>query len=134
MLNDLETEQIDYFMDEHEIITDIMLNQLDEQDKLDFKRITRENLPSLHQAGCQGIKNYYRMWDKNNPYTNVDDITSPNYPEEMSRRVLDKVWAKLTGNQYIERPQSIVDNGDGTYTIPGLGVFSRIGTQIGVDY
>lgn len=116
-----ETDKCPYFMDEAEIINDILLIQLSEEDKHNLKKFRREDLISLHRSVGQIIRNYYRLWEKDNPYVDTINPTSENHPDELSMRVIGKAWARLTGNTYVKQTPEVIDNGNGTYSIPGFG-------------
>ncbi len=116
-----ETNKCPYFMDETEIINDMLLIQLSEEDKHNLKKFRQEDLITLHHSVGQTIRNYYRMWEEGNPYIDTNSPTSDNHPDEVSMRVLAKTWARLTGNTYVKQTPTIVDNGNGTYSIPGFG-------------
>lgn len=119
-----EEEQCPMYMDEYEIVGDLLLHTLTDEDKQQLMEYEQQELIQLHSSLGQGIRNYYRLWEPDNPYVDSANPVSGKHPDDISFRVIEKAWAILHGVPYVSKRPSIVDNEDGTYTVPGgLGTY-----------
>jgi hypothetical protein len=85
-------------------------------------------------SGCmlwisREIRNYYGLWDPENPYTKIDDcliedgvITDPLFPDNLSGRVVDRVKEIL-----INKTREKVDNSGCAYPVVGCRCLERMG-------
>ena len=83
------------FLDEDQIIKDLIKKINEEEDvKERWLGLNKSQLIRLHPTTGQKIRNQYRLWDKENPYTQ-SDTKHKNFPDAMSQRIIEKVWRQL---------------------------------------
>jgi len=91
------------FKSTEQIIEDLLLYQLSESDKNQLKGMTEKDLIVLHHNFGQWIRNHYKLWDMNNPYTglNYEPVIiegvdcSEKHPDAVSMAVIEGMWKKL---------------------------------------
>lgn len=65
-------------------------------DDLAFLRDTpKSDLIQFHMSVGRRIRNYYRLWDANNPYVIITDEQSPFHPDQWSQTVIELLWEKV---------------------------------------
>ena len=61
-----------------------------------FFSSTRESLINYHHTLGQSIRNQYRLWEREWEPDLRDDIDySPDHPDAVSQRVIEKTWEKI---------------------------------------
>ena len=91
------------YMSNDEIIADLCKQLRSNPDELDKWLVAeKEELIQLHHGTGRNIRNLYRMWDVNNPYSKVDAkpnargfIDHPDFPDQRSMIVIEGVWSQL---------------------------------------
>lgn len=54
----------------------------------------KEKLIVFHHTNGRAIRNHYKLWDENNPHTDATDGASERHPDQVSQRVIERVWEK----------------------------------------
>lgn len=122
-MNDFDNSTVAHYMSEDDIVADLLLYQMTEDVKRKLMQYEAGDLAELHRDLGQPIRNYYRLSEPNNPY--VDNVPgSQNFPDEISMRIIERLWTRLTGKAIVRVPAEIIDNGDGTYIFNGALVYS----------
>jgi len=88
-----KTPRIQY-LSEDEIVNDLVNNLSDEEAML-LMEIPFKNLIGLHFSVGMQIHNQYKLWDCRNPHVDAEDERSPMHPDQMSQRIIEKVWRKV---------------------------------------
>lgn len=110
----MEREQKKYLAP-NEIVKDI-ISRLTEGDIKKLERMTEDDLIGLHHTTGQDIRNNYHLWDIDNPYTILDNSLADDFPDQVSQRIIERVWEKVTGNR-VEYQYKTIDHGDGSYEL-----------------
>lgn len=78
------------YLTKDEIIEDV-INNLCKEDKEYLKSVTHSEsqLITLHHSFGRDIRNRYKLWDKNNPYTKNQ------HPDNFSYDIIVEVWKRL---------------------------------------
>lgn len=97
-MNDFDDEQASYYMDEDEIVIDILLYQMTAEVIKQFKQYDPHDLEALHEKIGHPIRNYYRLYELENPYVNNVPGTQSNC-REISKSVVERLWTCLTNKQ-----------------------------------
>ena len=85
------------FLDEHEIVEDLLLYQMSESAKNALKTTSKLLLENFHSGLTTSIIDYYRLSASANPYTESNDPTANNHPDMMAWRILLSIWTRLNG-------------------------------------
>ena len=54
-----------------------------------------EDLILGHHGVGQNIRNYYHLWHDHNPYSRLDDPMHDLFPDQISGRIIKRVWARV---------------------------------------
>jgi hypothetical protein len=87
-------EQAATFMTINEIVEDLYA-KLPHADLEFIKAMPREKLISFHSGPGRMIRNYYRLWQPDNPYIILDDPESPFFPDQVSQAAIEGLWETL---------------------------------------
>lgn len=82
------------YLSEDEIVSDLV-NNLSDEEALLLMEIPFDRLIGLHISVGMQIRNQYKLWDRRNPYVDVDDPMGPRFPDQVSQRIIEKVWRKV---------------------------------------
>lgn len=82
------------FMSEDEIVDDLVAN-MEPISKLDFKKQRKEELHRFHHGFGTSIRNYYKLWDPDNPYTDNSDAMGDKFADQVSQRIIERAWGRL---------------------------------------
>lgn len=84
------------FLSPDQIITEMVAEiTRDAEARWSWLLMEEENLISGHHLKGRGIRNRYRFWDPENPHTSCADPHSPRHPDNLSQRIIEKVWKQL---------------------------------------
>jgi hypothetical protein len=93
------------FLNEEEMVTDMLLYQMSEFDKYKISTLPAVELDSVCAFTEATIIKLYRLDDDNNPH--VDQaVGAANRPSIVSARVVKRIWSQLTGERI---PLSLFD-------------------------
>ena len=84
------------FLNEDEILTDILLYQMSEHEKSKVSGVHPSHLEKMCAFIEPSIIRLYRLDDVNNPYVD-QTIGAANRPSVVSARIIKRIWSKLTG-------------------------------------
>lgn len=82
------------FKNEDEIVIH-MMKKLTPSEREYIKSTPKEKLILLHSGVGRNIRNHYWLWDKQNPYTQYTNGSDANHPDNMSYRILNRIWVEL---------------------------------------
>lgn len=85
------------FLDEHEIIEDLLLYHMSESAKTALKTTSKLLLQTYHSGLTTSIIDYYELANVANPHTELNDPTANNHPDMMAWRILLSIWTRLNG-------------------------------------
>lgn len=117
------SDKPDIYLSEEEIITDMLLYRLAEREKVALRNVPPNEIKELCSELSGALIEHYRLNDDNNPYTDQNAIAD-NTAVNVSYRIVEKLWSRLTGKTIPTPTSEIVDNGDGTYLLNGAIVYS----------
>ncbi|TFH09134.1 MAG: hypothetical protein E4H14_05060 [Candidatus Thorarchaeota archaeon] len=101
---------ITYFMNEEEIVLDLLLYKLSEDDKKKLRGLPEEDIQALHTDLGKALREHYRLVDQDNPYVVPGNSYHINYPDRMSLRVIFRAWVRLTGKPLSETTHNLIYN------------------------
>lgn len=86
-----------------EIVEDILLYNLDEKAKHEFRTLAEEDLIYLHSGFGREVRNQYQLWEPSNPLTmlnytpQIEDgvDVNPKHPDAVSFDVIKEIWRRL---------------------------------------
>lgn len=109
-MNDFDDEKAPNYMSEEDIVTDILLYQMTPEITKHVKEYEADELGALHEKIGHPIRNYYRLYELDNPHVN-QKVGDASDCQEISQRVVDAVWSRLTGRSVVKiNPQASVDD------------------------
>lgn len=82
------------FMDENEIVNDL-IRRMSEDDVRSWRKYKKEDMILGHHSTGRSIRNEYHLWHSENPHTDGNDPNGDNHPDQMSHRIMEKVWTVL---------------------------------------
>lgn len=85
-------------MKEKEIVEDMYKVFLNEPKiiKDEFKNTPREQLVSYHSSLGRKIRNRYKLWQNSWETELINGVDhSPNHPDQISMRIIEKIWDKM---------------------------------------
>ena len=82
----------DMFLTEDEIVNDLFLNRLNQEDIDYLSKMKKDDVIMLHHGFGTSIRNQYGLWFEENPYTVLNDVMADNFPDQVSHRILEKMW------------------------------------------
>lgn len=76
-------------------IADELFTKLDEKDRRYLAALPDKSdlLQFHHNVGMQ-IRNGYQLWNPKNPHTDLSDACAENFPDQVSQRVIERIWGK----------------------------------------
>lgn len=86
------------FLTEDEIVEDLFKTRLTEKDLKYISEIPMEDVIGLHFSAGMWIRNTYGLWLEENPYTNLKDARADDFPDQVSHRILEKLWKRVREN------------------------------------
>lgn len=60
-----------------------------------LKLSSKQSMIRYHHTVGRFIRNHYRLWDEENPYTDVSDPSDDHHPDQVSHTILEKVWERV---------------------------------------
>lgn len=84
----------DGFMTEEEIVDDL-IKHMSVEDRQVLRGTPANYLIMFHHGPGTRIRNYYRLWDAKNPFTDNNDAQGDNFADQVSQRIIVKAWEKL---------------------------------------
>ena len=87
------------YMTEDEIFTDMLLYRLPESEKKVLIATPEEDLIMFHFGTGMWIRNHYKLWEKDNPHVVHNDSMHEKFPDQISQRIIERLWCHLTGKQ-----------------------------------
>lgn len=91
------------YLSEEEIVEDL-LRELDAQDLERIRALHGSRLIVLHHSLGQWIRNHYKLWAEDNPHVVLNPrpsakgvIDHPLFPDQVSQRIIEKLWVRLRG-------------------------------------
>lgn len=82
------------YLSEDEIVNELVYG-LSKQEVALLLEIPFDDLIGLHHSVGRQIRNQYKLWDCRNPYVETEHETSPSHPDQMSQRIIEKVWREI---------------------------------------
>ena len=90
------------YLSPSEIVEDLY-SKIDSKSKNLLLQIPEaEGMIEFHHSNGRFIRNDYNLWDKNNPYTKVEDCiiedginVDPLFPDQVSHEILKELWKKI---------------------------------------
>lgn len=79
------------YLEEDAIINDIIRKMSDEDQKM-WKSVKENELVLWNLTVGLEIRNKYHLWEADNPFTNSIIPDADDHPDEMSARIMKKVW------------------------------------------
>lgn len=92
------------FMSEDEIVS-FIFKSMNEAQVMSWTNISRDDLIAAHHTTGQSIRNAFGLWDENNQHVNLGDPSSDDFPDQMSMRIMERVWDAVCGDR-IEKPDA----------------------------
>lgn len=97
--------QAELYLSPDEIHNDILLSKLDEQTKRALRDLPQTDLIMCHHTFGRWIRNFYRLWEQDNPYTMLHhqpDLQngvdhSVTHPDYVSQKIIERLWRTLNG-------------------------------------
>jgi hypothetical protein len=91
------------FLSDNEIVDDIVrCIEGDPKSLSDWLTCPFEDLIMLHHGTGTHIRNYYKMWAEENPFSNIDPpantagiVDHPDFPDQRSQRCIERVWQMI---------------------------------------
>ena len=81
------------FLSEDDIVKDMLsVIEKDVDNMLSWSNASEEDLILQHHNVGRHIRNHYKLWHTNNPYVVHHDETHHNFPDQMSQRIIHKIW------------------------------------------
>lgn len=87
-------DQVENFVPMCDAVDDLYKN-LHPEDLAYLKATPEADLIKFHHTVGMRIRNYYRLWEKGNPYVILEDENSPFFPDQWSQSVIELLWQKL---------------------------------------
>lgn len=85
-LDDNETKSVEFvYLDDEQVIQDLLDNAT-QDDVASWRDIQFENLIECHHTTGRAIRNQYRFWDAENPYT------KGRHPDDRSMEIIERIW------------------------------------------
>lgn len=97
------------FLTEDEIAADLVKN-LTEEDVKYLGSMKKEDVIMLHHGFGTSIRNMYGLWMEENPYTVLDDAIADNFPDQMSHRIIEKMWDTLYAQGKVSKDFATLEN------------------------
>lgn len=104
------------FMTEEQIFQDILLYKLTEKQKEEFKDMEADDLILLHHGFGMWIRNNYDLWKPENPNVMLEDSFHEKFPDQISQRIIERLWCQLTNKEITERLE-VKQVGPNTYQV-----------------
>lgn len=54
----------------------------------------KARLVKFHMSVGMSIRNTFNLWHPLNPYTDINDPLAENFPDQVSQRVIERLWQK----------------------------------------
>ena len=98
-------KKADPYMTVEEIVEDIVARG-DASERASWRSVTRDQVIEAHHGTGREIRNYFRLWEPENPYTRIDGpdlviengvITDPLFPDQVSNEVMLRLWDFYNG-------------------------------------
>jgi hypothetical protein len=86
-------------MTEDEIFEDILLYRLPEDQKKLLMATNEDDLIMFHHTFGQWLRNNYGLWAPDNPHVVHTDGHHDNFPDQISQRIIERLWTHLTGKK-----------------------------------
>jgi hypothetical protein len=94
------------FLSEDEIVADLLARIKTSPAALDtWLKVKQDSLIQAHHTVGRSIRNDYGLWDVRNPHVVLDAppnneglIDHPNYPDQMSHRIIERVWKEVNAS------------------------------------
>jgi hypothetical protein len=82
------------YLTEDEIVQSL-LGKMDDVSRATWRSVKRTDLIQGHHSNGRMIRNQYGLWDEGNPHVVFDPVDHVNHPDQMSMRIMEKVWDAL---------------------------------------
>ena len=89
------------YLNENDIVNELYKKLASEDFEIILNIKSKFDMIQYHHSVGRWIRNEFRLWDKNNPYTQFVDENSENHPDQMSNIILMKLWEKVHNGQKI---------------------------------
>jgi hypothetical protein len=90
------------FLSEDQIVADLLARIKASPAAIDtWLKVKQESLIEAHHTVGRSIRNDYGLWDERNPHVVLDPppnegvIDHPDYPDQMSHRIIERVWKEV---------------------------------------
>lgn len=87
------------YLTEEQIIDDIFKNMSPADRKTWLEVSKRDELIRGHSSTGRSIRNRYLLWSPNNPLVDLTDPMSHKFPEQVSQRIMEKVWERCKAEE-----------------------------------
>lgn len=74
-------------------MTEDLIARSSKEDRDTWRTIDESQLIEGHHGIGRNIRNDYRLWDPENPYTKLEDPDGELHPDAVSMDVMGRVWA-----------------------------------------
>jgi hypothetical protein len=83
------------YLSEAQIVDDIFHN-MSPADRRTWLTVTKKSeLIAGHHSTGRSIRNRYLLWSPHNPLTDITDPKSKRFPDQVSQRIIEKVWERV---------------------------------------
>lgn len=86
------------YLTEDEIVL-IIVSELGDDSRKTLLATTRYDLIKFHMSAGMGIRNRFGLWEEANPYTNASNPMGYDHPDQVSQRIIEKVWERVSAEQ-----------------------------------
>ena len=83
-----------------EKIVEIMLKNMGDDERQTWLDVEAKDLIAGHHTTGRFIRNTFHLWDRNHPVTRDAGPDSYNHPDQMSFRIMERVWCGVRGMKY----------------------------------
>lgn len=84
----------DGFFTEDEIVEQELAN-LDPKSRAYLMGLPKDDVIMLHHGTGTRIRNFYRLWDENNPFTDNADPMGDKFADQVSQRIIVRIWESV---------------------------------------
>lgn len=80
-------------------IVEKLLNEMEEESKEVLLTVEKkEDLIQFHSGVGMHIRNDFKLWHEDNPYTDASDAEGLLHPDQFSMAIIEKLWETLKGD------------------------------------
>lgn len=91
------------YLSENEIVL-IIVSEFSDDSRKTLLATPRVDLIKFHMPVGMGIRNRFGLWEEANPFTDASDPMDDFHPEQVSQRIIEKVWEHVHTHPYDPTP------------------------------